>query len=127
MAARSAQRGAHPGAGEGSLDARARELATNLGHHAFAGRKLHAQIDGAQYVREEDALAPLKSGGEIYTQASVRFENVLAANSWTLHGEGEFRFEELERLRDDFPALSLSNELKRRQSIWTARLQAVAL
>ncbi len=46
-----------------------------------------AQIDGAQYVREEDALAPMKAGGEIYTQASVRFENVLAANAPALHGE----------------------------------------
>jgi hypothetical protein len=39
------------------------------------------QIDGAQYVREEDALASMATGGEIYTKASVRFENVLAVNA----------------------------------------------
>lgn len=47
--------------------------------------------------------------------------------AWRLHGQSEFKFEELERLRDDFPALTRSDELKRRQSLWTARLQAVAL
>lgn len=46
---------------------------------------------------------------------------------WDLHGEGEFRFEELERLRDDFSALTRPSELKRRQAIWMARLEAVAL
>jgi hypothetical protein len=47
--------------------------------------------------------------------------------AWTLHGPGEFRFEELERLRDDFPASTRASELKRRQSLWTARLQASAI
>lgn len=44
--------------------------------------------------------------------------------AWSLHGEAEFRFEELERLRDDFPVLTRSDELKRRQALWQARLQA---
>jgi hypothetical protein len=43
--------------------------------------------------------------------------------AWAKHGEGEFRFEELERLREDFPALSRGDELKRRQALWAARLQ----
>jgi hypothetical protein len=47
--------------------------------------------------------------------------------AWTLHGPSEFRFEELERLRADFPALSRSDELKRRQGLWVARLQAAVL
>jgi hypothetical protein len=47
--------------------------------------------------------------------------------AWTLHGQAEFRFEELERLHDDFPVLRLTDELERRQSIWTARLDALAL
>ena len=47
--------------------------------------------------------------------------------AWNQHGPDEFRFEELERLRDDFPALSRTDELKRRRSLWTARLQASAL
>src|ERR1700743_2827977 len=38
--------------------------------------------------------------------------------AWREHGEGEFRFEELERLREDFPALSALDELKRRQALW---------
>lgn len=47
--------------------------------------------------------------------------------AWTLHGADEFRFEELERLRDDYPAVGRSDELKRRQALWTERLQALAL
>ena len=45
------------------------------------------QINGAQYVREEDSLAPMKAGAEIYTNASVRFENLVAANGSALQGE----------------------------------------
>src|ERR1700761_8420780 len=47
--------------------------------------------------------------------------------AWTEHGEGEFRFEELDRLREDFPALGRDRELKSRQELWAARLQATAL
>jgi len=56
---------------------------------------------------------------------SSRHRSLQAA--WDVHGQTEFKFEELERLRDDFPALTRPDELKRRQSIWTARLQALAL
>jgi hypothetical protein len=47
--------------------------------------------------------------------------------AWRQHGEPAFRFEELERLRDDFPAISRMDELKKRQVLWRARLQATAL
>lgn len=47
--------------------------------------------------------------------------------AWNEHGPEEFRFEELERLRDDFPALSRADELKRRRALWAARLHARAL
>lgn len=47
--------------------------------------------------------------------------------AWNVHGQDEFKFEELERLRDDFPALTRPDELKRRQAIWMARLEALAL
>ena len=47
--------------------------------------------------------------------------------AWTLHGEGEFRFEELERLREDYPDIGRGDELKRRQALWRARLEAAAL
>src|ERR1700735_3605719 len=44
--------------------------------------------------------------------------------AWTQHGEREFRFEELERLRDDFPEYARLDELKKRQALWRARLSA---
>lgn len=47
--------------------------------------------------------------------------------SWKQHGEQAFKFEELERLRDDFPEFSRSNELKKRQAIWLSRLKASPL
>jgi len=46
---------------------------------------------------------------------------------WTLHGEDAFRFEELERLRDDYPEIGRKDELKRRQGLWKARLDASSL
>ncbi len=46
---------------------------------------------------------------------------------WRDHGEGAFRFEELERLREDFPELGRGDELKRRQALWRDRLQASTL
>jgi hypothetical protein len=47
--------------------------------------------------------------------------------AWTEHGEGEFRFEELERLRDDFPDIGRADELKKRQALWLSRLRGSAL
>ena len=47
--------------------------------------------------------------------------------AWAQHGQREFRFEELERLRDDFPDMLRADELKKRQALWCARLQASAL
>jgi hypothetical protein len=47
--------------------------------------------------------------------------------AWKVHGEGEFRFEELDRLRDDLSDLGRRDELKRRQAIWKERLRATAL
>ena len=44
--------------------------------------------------------------------------------SWNAHGPADFRFEELERLRDDFSSISRPDELKRRQALWAARLGA---
>ncbi|MES6473301.1 GIY-YIG nuclease family protein, partial [Cutibacterium acnes] len=50
------------------------------------------------------------------------FKSLQAA--WNEHGAEAFRFEELERLREDFPTLSRRDELKRRQAIWVDRLHA---
>jgi hypothetical protein len=48
--------------------------------------------------------------------------------AWTQHGGAEaFRFEELERLREDYPEIGRMDELKRRQALWRARLDAAAL
>jgi hypothetical protein len=47
--------------------------------------------------------------------------------AWKQHGEQEFRFEELERLREDFPEIARMDELKTRQALWRSRLQATAL
>ena len=47
--------------------------------------------------------------------------------AWSQHGEKAFRFEELERLREDFPEFARMDELKKRQSLWRSRLQAAAL
>lgn len=38
-----------------------------------------ADIDGAHYISEETADVPLSMHGEIYTQAAIRFESVVAA------------------------------------------------
>lgn len=47
--------------------------------------------------------------------------------AWREHGEPEFRYEELERLREDFPEFGRDDELKRRETLWRSRLQASAL
>ncbi len=46
---------------------------------------------------------------------------------WNEQGEREFRFEELDRLKDDFSALLRSDELRKRQKLWLERLQALPL
>jgi hypothetical protein len=46
---------------------------------------------------------------------------------WTTQGETDFRFEELDRLADDFSDLLRSDELKKRRALWAERLQAVTL
>jgi hypothetical protein len=58
-------------------------------------------------------------------QGSSPFSLLQAA--WTRHGESEFRFEELERLREDISEISRPGELKKRQGLWLARLQASAI
>lgn len=46
---------------------------------------------------------------------------------WTQHGADEFRFEELDRLGEDYPPLMRWDELKKRLDIWKARLDASCL
>ena len=47
--------------------------------------------------------------------------------AWTQHGESEFRFEELDRLKDDFSEMLRADELKKRQKLWATRLQATSI
>jgi hypothetical protein len=42
-------------------------------------------VDGAHYIREEEAQAPMAAGGEIYTKTALRFENVHAVTDSTVH------------------------------------------
>jgi hypothetical protein len=58
-------------------------------------------------------------------QGSCPHRSLQAA--WTLHGEREFRFEELERLGENFPEFGRLDELKRRAALWRVRLHASAL
>ncbi|MDB5439270.1 MAG: hypothetical protein JWM33_1697 [Caulobacteraceae bacterium] len=58
-------------------------------------------------------------------QGGCPYRSLQAA--WTEHGEREFRFEELDRLSEDVHELGRQDELKRRQVLWMARLQADAL
>ncbi|MHB8284709.1 MAG: GIY-YIG nuclease family protein [Caulobacteraceae bacterium] len=48
-------------------------------------------------------------------------------SAWRQHGADEFRFEELDRLRDDYPLLSRWDELKKRQELWRSRLKASSI
>lgn len=47
--------------------------------------------------------------------------------AWKQHGEDGFRFEELDRLRADFPELSRKDELQKRAALWRDRLKAAVL
>ena len=73
-------------------------------------RNLDAQQNGVWFA--------LKHRGSPY--------RVLQA-AWDLHGEDAFSFEELERLREDYPTIGVRDELKRRQALWATRLHAKGL
>lgn len=47
--------------------------------------------------------------------------------AWREHGEAAFRYEELERLRPDYPEIGIKDELARRAALWATRLQAEGL
>ena len=58
-------------------------------------------------------------------QGAGRCASLQAA--WTEHGEPEFRFEELDRLRPDYPEIGRTDELKKREALWRHRLRAEPL
>lgn len=45
-------------------------------------------------------------------------------SAWKAHGAAEFRYEELDRLREDFPEFERDDELKKRLDLWQKRLRA---
>lgn len=51
----------------------------------------------------------------------------LAPDGVTANGPIDFRFQELDRLKPDYPAIGRAAELKRRQVLWALRLQAEPL
>jgi hypothetical protein len=53
--------------------------------------------------------------------------HVSLQTAWGLHGEAEFRFEELERLSDSVPEFARVAELERRRKLWRVRLEAADL
>ena len=61
----------------------------------------------------------------ILRQGSGRHASLQAA--WLRYGEAEFRFEELDRLREDYPEIGRMDELKRRQALWRERLRAESI
>ena len=48
-------------------------------------------------------------------------------SAWNRCGAAGFRFEELERLRDDIPEFERDDEMKQRERLWRSRLQASPL
>jgi len=58
-------------------------------------------------------------------QGGCRHASLQAA--WREHGESEIRFEELDRLREDYPEIGRMDELKRRAALWRDRLRAEAI
>ena len=47
--------------------------------------------------------------------------------AWHLHGEKNFKFEQLDRLSDDFSDMLRAGELKKRQKLWVERLHGLPL
>ena len=68
-----------------------------------------------------------QQNGLWFTLRLSQNRNATLQAAWSLHGEGQFRFEELDRLRPDFPQIGRMDELKRRQALWRLRLQASVL
>jgi hypothetical protein len=57
-----------------------------MGPGTFIAWMIHfSDVDGAHYIREEDALSPMSVGGEIYKTTSVRFEALHAVSAASLH------------------------------------------
>ncbi|WP_343794441.1 GIY-YIG nuclease family protein [Brevundimonas kwangchunensis] len=59
-----------------------------------------------------------------FTLKSGTFAYRALQSAWTEHGEGAFRFEQLDRLCDDLSPMARDTELKERSTRWRDRLGA---
>lgn len=59
-----------------------------------------------------------------FTLKSGTFAYRTLQSAWAEHGEGAFRFEQLDRLREDLSPMARDTELKERSARWRERLQA---
>lgn len=75
-----------------------------------ASRNLEAQQNGLWFT--------LRLGHHIHKSLQAAFIK---------HGEGEFRYEELDRVPEDYSDMARKDELKRRKALWQQRLQAEGL
>jgi hypothetical protein len=119
----------HPGEKEAVMDQSARKAAIAAYKERKPAYGVFAVVctaTGQAWVGQSRHLDTQQNGLWFTLKHGTSPHRTLQA-AWTEHGANEFRFEELERLREDFPALTRLAELKRRQSLWMARLQALAL
>lgn len=59
-----------------------------------------------------------------FTLRSGTFAFRSLQSAWAEHGEAEFRFEQLDRLREDLSPMARDTELKERSARWRERLGA---
>ncbi|MDC7684974.1 GIY-YIG nuclease family protein [Asticcacaulis sp. BYS171W] len=75
-----------------------------------ASRNLESQQNGLWFT--------LRLGHHIHKPLQAAFSE---------HGAAAFRYEELDRIPDDYSDMARKDELKRRKALWQARLQADGL
>lgn len=75
-----------------------------------ASRNLAAQQNGVWFT--------LKLGSHMHKSLQA---------AWNEHGEAEFRYEELDRVPEDYSDMARKDELKRRKGLWQTRLRAEGL
>ncbi|NEX92732.1 GIY-YIG nuclease family protein [Caulobacter sp. 17J65-9] len=98
-------------------------VAGNDRAHAHGVYAVICSATGEVWIGRGGDLDAQQSGlWSALSQGSSPCRDLQAA--WCEHGADAFRFEELERLRDDFPAERRDDELKLRQTLWLARLHA---
>lgn len=75
-------------------------------------------VSGEMDQARAQAFGVLRSGAHPNARLAAAFQE---------HGEAEFRFEELDRARADLSPEERDEDLRRRRTVWSARLQAEAI